>query len=59
MPTGLLMGLGLTLLAGLLAGNCMTPMKFSRRWRWEKHMARLQRRFAIGPALGAGTAAVR
>jgi L-rhamnose-H+ transport protein len=28
-------GLGLTLLAGLLSGNCMLPMKFVRRWKWE------------------------
>jgi L-rhamnose-H+ transport protein len=28
-------GLALTLLAGLLAGNCMLPMKFVRRWQWE------------------------
>ena len=23
------------LLAGIMAGNCMLPMKFSRRWKWE------------------------
>jgi L-rhamnose-H+ transport protein len=28
-------GLTLTLAAGLLAGNCMLPMKFARRWPWE------------------------
>jgi L-rhamnose-H+ transport protein len=28
-------GFALTLLAGLLAGNCMLPMKFARRWPWE------------------------
>jgi L-rhamnose-H+ transport protein len=28
-------GLALTLAAGLLAGNCMLPMKFARRWPWE------------------------
>ena len=28
-------GLGLTLLAGLLSGNCMLPMKFAKRWPWE------------------------
>lgn len=28
-------GLALTLGAGLLAGNCMLPMKFARRWPWE------------------------
>ncbi len=30
-----MIGLALTLLAGLLAGNCMLPMKFARRWPWE------------------------
>jgi L-rhamnose-H+ transport protein len=28
-------GFALTLVAGLLAGNCMLPMKFARRWPWE------------------------
>ena len=28
-------GFGLTLLAGLLSGNCMLPMKFAKRWPWE------------------------
>src|SRR5690348_5943393 len=28
-------GLSLTVVAGLLAGNCMLPMKFARRWPWE------------------------
>ena len=35
MPSSLAMGLALTLLAGILSGNCMLPMKFSRQWRWE------------------------
>ena len=28
-------GIGLTMMAGLMSGNCMLPMKFQRRWRWE------------------------
>jgi L-rhamnose-H+ transport protein len=28
-------GICLTLLAGLMAGDCMLPLKFSRKWRWE------------------------
>ncbi|HYW45747.1 MAG TPA: L-rhamnose/proton symporter RhaT [Bryobacteraceae bacterium] len=28
-------GLALALVAGGLAGNCMLPMKFTRRWHWE------------------------
>jgi L-rhamnose-H+ transport protein len=28
-------GFALTVVAGLLAGNCMLPMKFARRWPWE------------------------
>jgi L-rhamnose-H+ transport protein len=28
-------GLCMILLAGVMAGNCMTPMKFARRWQWE------------------------
>jgi len=34
-PGELIGGLALILLAGMLAGNCMLPMKFARRWRWE------------------------
>ena len=29
------LGLGMTLVAGVLAGNSMLPMKFSRCWQWE------------------------
>jgi L-rhamnose-H+ transport protein len=29
------LGLLLTLVAGLLSGNCLLPMKFARRWPWE------------------------
>lgn len=28
-------GILLTVLAGVLAGNCMLPLKFLRNWRWE------------------------
>lgn len=28
-------GLAMALLAGVMAGNCMLPMKYVRRWRWE------------------------
>lgn len=35
MAPHLLLGLTLTLLAGLMSGNCMLPMKFSRGWQWE------------------------
>jgi L-rhamnose-H+ transport protein len=35
MPIAVWGGLALTLLAGLMSGNCMLPMKFSRSWRWE------------------------
>ncbi len=28
-------GFALSLLAGVLAGTCMLPMKFARRWSWE------------------------
>ena len=31
----LLRGVGLTMIAGLMSGNCMLPMKFARRWKWE------------------------
>jgi len=30
-----LQGIGVTMVAGLMAGNCMLPMKFARRWKWE------------------------
>ena len=29
------MGLGLALFAGVMSGNCMTPSKFVKQWRWE------------------------
>jgi L-rhamnose-H+ transport protein len=35
MPTALVGGLAFTLLAGLLSGACMMPMKLIRRWPWE------------------------
>ena len=35
MSTIVLLGLFLTLVAGVLSGNCMLPMKFVRRWAWE------------------------
>ena len=28
-------GIALTLLAGLMSGNCMLPLKFNRRWKYE------------------------
>jgi L-rhamnose-H+ transport protein len=35
MAPSLLLGITLTLFAGLLSGNCMLPMKFTRTWKWE------------------------
>ena len=35
MAPSLSIGIALTLLAGLMSGNCMLPMKFSRSWKWE------------------------
>jgi L-rhamnose-H+ transport protein len=35
MSTAVMSGLALTLVAGLLSGNCMLPMKFAKRWQWE------------------------
>jgi L-rhamnose-H+ transport protein len=35
MSGSMLEGIGLTMLAGAMSGNCMLPMKFARRWRWE------------------------
>ena len=35
MAVNLWPGLLLTLVAGLLSGHCMLPMKFARRWPWE------------------------
>jgi L-rhamnose-H+ transport protein len=35
MPVSLAMGIALTLVAGLMSGNCMLPMKFRRSWQWE------------------------
>jgi L-rhamnose-H+ transport protein len=31
----LLCGVALTMAAGLMSGNCMLPMKFTRSWKWE------------------------
>jgi L-rhamnose-H+ transport protein len=28
-------GIGLTMAAGVMSGNCMLPLKFIKRWRWE------------------------
>ena len=35
MTTSTPLGIALTLLAGLMAGNCMAPLKFNRQWQWE------------------------
>ena len=35
MPLSVWAGLGLTLVAGIGSGNCMFPMKFAYRWKWE------------------------
>jgi L-rhamnose-H+ transport protein len=35
MATSLPIGIALTLLAGMMAGNCMLPLKFNRNWKWE------------------------
>lgn len=35
MDRSLAAGIALTLIAGLMAGNCMLPFKFLRSWRWE------------------------
>ena len=35
MTTEVCIGLGLALAAGMMAGNCMLPAKFVRRWKWE------------------------
>lgn len=35
MAPSLSLGIALTLLAGLMAGNCMLPLKFNRTWKWE------------------------
>jgi L-rhamnose-H+ transport protein len=31
----LTVGIALTLLAGLMSGNCLLPMKFNQSWKWE------------------------
>lgn len=35
MSESLVLGIGLTMVAGLMSGNCMLPMKFARSWKWE------------------------
>jgi len=35
MSSRVLQGIGVTMVAGLMSGNCMLPMKFARRWKWE------------------------
>ncbi len=35
MTQNLLNGITLTMIAGLMSGNCMLPMKFTRSWKWE------------------------
>jgi len=33
--TAVWIGLGLSLIAGVMSGNCMLPSKFVRKWEWE------------------------
>jgi L-rhamnose-H+ transport protein len=35
MVPSLSLGIALALIAGLMSGNCMLPMKFNRHWKWE------------------------
>ena len=35
MSESLTIGIAMILLAGLMAGDCMLPLKFNRTWRWE------------------------
>jgi hypothetical protein len=35
MNESLALGIGLTMLVGIMSGNCMLPMKFVRFWKWE------------------------
>ena len=35
MSVTVLEGIGVTMIAGVMSGNCMLPMKFARRWKWE------------------------
>ncbi len=35
MAQNLIPGIALTMIAGLMSGNCMLPMKFTRSWKWE------------------------
>lgn len=35
MRSVVLQGIALTMIAGLMSGNCMLPMKFARQWKWE------------------------
>jgi L-rhamnose-H+ transport protein len=35
MTATVLEGVGLTMVAGLMSGNCMLPSKFARTWKWE------------------------
>ncbi|MGB6746352.1 MAG: L-rhamnose/proton symporter RhaT [Terracidiphilus sp.] len=35
MPQSFWVGIALILAAGIMAGCCMLPLKFNRRWRWE------------------------
>ena len=35
MPQSFWVGIVLIMVAGLMAGDCMLPMKFNRKWRWE------------------------
>ena len=35
MASSLSIGIVLTLFAGLMSGNCMLPLKFNRRWKYE------------------------
>ena len=35
MRTGTPVGLALTLIAGVMSGNCTLPIKFVRTWKWE------------------------
>jgi hypothetical protein len=48
MEKPLIAGVSLTLLAGVMSGNCMVPVKFVRSWAWLSPMPLL---WASAPSL--------
>jgi hypothetical protein len=47
MTATVLEGIGLTMVAGIMSGNCRLPSKFARKWKGGESVVRFQRSIGV------------